>query len=120
MMTNFYGYEIELFATEVLTEARGVSVRSGVDVHGRAWLIVLVDDDPEHLVWICAPVSLRARSEVAAGRAAVRDVLRHSATGTVEVVTVDRGHSVPDRCLLCSHIPAALLPLDDLHAPSAA
>jgi len=119
-MTNFYGYEIELFAIEVLTEINGVSVRSGVDLRGGFWLIVHVDDDPGHLVWICAPVSSRALSEVAAGRAAVRDAVRHTVTGTVEVVTIVRGRAVPDRCLLCSDIPSELLPLDDFHVAPAA
>jgi len=119
-MTNFYGYEIELFATEVLTEVHGVSVRRGVDLGGGQWLIVLVDDDPDHLVWICAPVSSRAVSEVASGRARVGDVLRHTATGTVEVVTVDHGHAVPDRCLLCREIPTAFLPPGDYQVKSAA
>jgi hypothetical protein len=120
IMTNFYGYEIELFAIDVLTEVPGASVRSGVDLHGERWLIVLVDEDPGHLVWMCAPVSSRALFEVAAGRAAVRDVLRHTVTGTVEVVTTIRGRAVPDRCLLCSDIPPALLPLDDSHLATAA
>jgi hypothetical protein len=119
-MTSFYGHEIELFEIEVLTEVQGVSVRSGVDLHGELWLIVLVDDDPGHLVWICAPVSSRALSEVAAGRAAVRDVVRHTVTGTVEVVTIVSGRAVPDSCLLCSDLPTELLPLDDLPVASAA
>ncbi len=119
-MTNFYGYEIELFATQVLTGVQGVSVRSGVDRHGGSWLIVLVDDDPDHLVYMCAPVSSRAMSEVAAGRAAVKDVLRHTATGTVEVVTVDHGRAVPDSCLLCSNIPTALLSFGELPVACAA
>jgi hypothetical protein len=119
-MTNFYGHEIELFATEVLTGIQGFSVRSGVDIGGRLWLIVLVDEDPEHLVWICAPVSSRALTEVTAGRAAVVDVLRHSATGTVEVVTIDHGRAVPDSCLLCHDIPTSLCPLGDFPAAVAA
>ena len=119
-MKNFCGYEIELFATEALTGIHGVSAHSGIDFGGGHWLIVRVDDDPDHLVWICAPVSSRALSEVASGRAEVSDVLRHSATGTVEVVTVDHGHAVPDQCLVCSEIPTAYLPLGDLDISSAA
>jgi hypothetical protein len=119
-MMKFYGHELELFAGEVFAEAEGLSVRSGTDFHGEQWLIVRVDDDPEHLVWVCAPVSSRALREVASGKAAVSDVLRHSRTGTVEVVTVERGRSVPDRCLLCSDIPTSLLPANDLRIPAAA
>jgi hypothetical protein len=110
-VTNFYGYEIELSAVEVLTHVQEISARSGVDAQGQPWLIVLVDDDPQHLVWLCGPVSWRALSEVAGGRAAVRDALRHTVTGTVEVVTTARGRAVPDSCLLCSQIPTSLLPV---------
>jgi hypothetical protein len=113
-MTNFYGYEIELFATKLVAEGHGVSVQSGVDCSGGTWLIVLGDRDPEHLVWICAPVSPRALSELAQGKATVRDVLRHTVTGTVEVVTVEGGRAVPDSCMLCCNIPGALLPPGDL------
>ena len=119
-MKHFCGYEIELFVTQVFTEVHGASVHSGVDFGGGLWLIVLVDDDPDHLVWICAPVSSRALSEVASGKAKVRDILRHTKTGTVEVVTVDHGHAVPDQCLVCSEIPTAYLPLGDLDISSAA
>jgi hypothetical protein len=119
-MMKFYGYELELVATEVFAEVEHVSVRAGTDFLGGHWLIVRVDDDPDHLVWVCAPVSTRALHEVAIGHAAVRDVLRHSVTGTVEVVTVDHGRSVPDRCVLCSDLPASLLPASDLRVPVAA
>jgi hypothetical protein len=119
-MMKFYGYELELFCEEVLGEIRGVNVRTGLDFHGGRWLIVRVDDDPEHLVWVCAPVSSRALQEVAAGRASIRDALRHSVTGTVEVVTVDHGRAVRDSCLLCADIPAALLPPGDVRVALAA
>jgi hypothetical protein len=119
-MTNFYGYEIELFGTDILTESQGFCVRTGLDSRGGQWLIVLVEDDPDHLVWICAPVSARAISELAAGRAAVTDVVRHSLTGTVEFVTVKQGRAVPDSCRLCSDIPAALLPPSDFPVALAA
>ena len=79
-MMKFYGYELELFAGEVIGEVDGVSVRAGTDFCGGHWLIVRVGDDPEHLVWVSAPVSQRTLHEVASGNAAVRDVLRHSVT----------------------------------------
>jgi hypothetical protein len=60
------------------------------------------------MVRACLPDS--ALAEVAAGRAAVRDALPHTATGTVEVVTINRGRAVPDSCLLCHDIPTTLLP----------
>jgi hypothetical protein len=119
-MMKFYGYELELFAGEVFGEVDGVSVRAGTDFCGGHWLIVRVGDDPEHLVWICAPVSERTLHEVARGKAAVRDVLRHSVTGRVEVVAVEHGRAVPDRCLLCADIPAELLPPGGIRIGAAA
>ena len=119
-MMKFCGYELELFAAEVFAEVDRVSVRAGTDFLGGHWLIVRVDDDPDHLVWVCAPVSPRALHEVAIGNAAVRDVLRHTVTGTVEVVTVDHGRAVPDRCVLSADLPPALLPAGDLRVPAAA
>jgi hypothetical protein len=119
-MMKFCGYELELFAGEVYAEIDNISVRAGTDFLGGHWLIVRVDDDPDHLVWVCAPVSTRALHEVAVGHAAVRDVLRHSITGTVEVVIVDHGRSMPDRCVLCSDLPAAMLPAGDIRVPVAA
>jgi hypothetical protein len=119
-MMKFYGYELELFAGEDLGEVAGISVRAGTDFCGGHWLIVRVGDDPEHLVWVCAPVSIRTLQEVARGNAAVRDALRHSVTGSVEVVTVDHGRAVPDRCLMCADIPPDLLPPSDIRVVAAA
>jgi hypothetical protein len=65
---------------------------------------VQVDDDQDHPAWLCAPVSRRAIRAVLDGHASPHDVLRHSATGTVELVRVAEGRAVPDRCLLCSEV----------------
>jgi hypothetical protein len=115
-MLTFYGYELELFAGRDLGEIDGVRVRAGTDLCGGHWLIARVDSDPEHLVWVCAPVSTHALQAVADQRARVGDVLRHSLTGLVEVVTVDHGRSVPDRCVTCTDLPAELLPHEELCA----
>jgi hypothetical protein len=119
-MMKFYGYELELLAGEILGEVDGVVVRSAADFCGGHWLIVRVDRDPDQLVWICAQVSGRALQAVASGYAAVTDAVRHSVTGTVEVVTVDHGRAVPDQCMLCADIPEALLPAAGLRVALAA
>ena len=108
-MLKFLGFSLELFVDEVLYDD-GSSVCSARDFEGGHWLIVQVDADPEHLVWVCAPISARALSRVAAGSATTRDAVRHSLTGTVQVVTVDHGRAVPDSCLCCAAIPDHLLP----------
>jgi hypothetical protein len=109
-MTTFCGYDLELSADAALGDVPGVTVRPGSDREGGRWLIVGIDEDPEHLVWVCVPVSARALHEVVRGHASVRDVVRHSLTGTVEVVAVVQGRAVPDRCLLCADLPDELLP----------
>jgi hypothetical protein len=57
---------------------------------------------------------------VADGVATPRDAVRHSATGTVEMVTIDHGRALPDRCLLCTDLPEDLLPTADRRVPLAA
>jgi hypothetical protein len=108
-MLRFCGFDLELLVDEVLDPGEAV-VRSASDSTGERWLIVQVDRDPDHLVWVCAPISSRALHAVTSGRASARDAVRHSATGTVEVVTIDHGRAVPDRCLCCAAIPADVLP----------
>src|ERR1700734_3783553 len=100
-MLKFFGFDLELFV-DVAIESRDAAVYSAKGVQGERWLIVRVDDDPDHLVWVCAPISDRALLEVTCGKATMRDAICHSSTGTVEVVTVDHGRAVPDRCLCCS------------------
>ena len=75
------------------------SIRYGTDDEGCRWLIVEADDDPDYLVWICAPVTSRMLAEVESGRAEPWDVLRHSATGMAEVIVIDHGRAVPDHCV---------------------
>lgn len=106
-MLKFLGFELELFVDEILDQDS--VVRSAQDFRGGHWLIIEVAQDPERLVWVCAPISVRALHEVVTGRAKPSDAVRHSATGTVELVTVERGRAVPDRCLCCASIPEHLL-----------
>jgi hypothetical protein len=111
-MLKFFGFDLELFVDAGPRDQASV-VFSATGSQGDHWLIVQVDQDPEHLVWVCAPISVRALHEVATGRATPRDALRHSATGNVEVVTVDHGRAVPDRMLGCVGLPEYLLPAAD-------
>jgi hypothetical protein len=45
-------------------EVRGVSVQSRVDVHGRSWLIVLADNDPNGAATDVAPNTSARQGEV--------------------------------------------------------
>ena len=112
-MLTFHGFDIELVIDAVLDRHSGPSLCCARDSLGARWLIVAVDEDPSHLAWLCVPVSERAMHAVATGRATARNAIQHSFTGTVELVAVDHGKAVPDRCLLCSDVPERLLPADD-------
>lgn len=103
-MFTFCGFDPELVVEDVLDRGDWPTLCCARDLCGNEWLIVLVDDDAAHLAWMCAPVSERAMRAVRDGHSAPSDVLRHSATGTVELVTVDHGLAVPDRCLLCERV----------------
>jgi hypothetical protein len=109
-MMRFCGFDLDLSVETVFARQGGPGLCAARDCTGGQWLIACVDDDPNHLAWLCAPVSERGLQAVADGRAQVIDALRHSATGTVELVTVDHGRAVPDRCLLCAELPNYLVP----------
>ena len=119
-MLIFFGFEIELFVDEVLARRDAPTLCCARDSTGRQWLIVEVDEDPVHLAWLCVPVSERAMKAVVSGRASPWDAVRHSATGTIDLVVVDHGRAVPDICLLCASIPEHLLLADDRRVLSAA
>jgi hypothetical protein len=119
-MLIFCGFDIQLVVEVVVNRTDGLEVCGGRDFTNGQWLIVRVDDDPGHLAWLCAPVSERAMQAVVNGRSSPMDAVRHSKTGTVELVTVDHGQAVPDQCLLCSGLPEDLLDPSDRHLAAAA
>jgi hypothetical protein len=104
-MLRFCGFDLELLVDKVLAAGDWPSLCSAHDTDGRRWLIAQVDSDLTHLMWVCAPVSERGLQSIMAGRGSPVDALRHSSTGTVELVTIEYGRAVPDRCLLCAEIP---------------
>jgi hypothetical protein len=112
-MLTFYGTEIELFVEQVLTRDEGLSICCARDWMARRWLIVRVDDDPDNLAWLCVPISDRTMAAVLGGYATPRDAVQRSSTGTVELVVVDHGRAVPDRCLPWVDLPQQLLPADE-------
>lgn len=103
-MLRFCGFDLELLVDDVISRDQWPALCEAHDRAGTHWLIVQVEKDQDHPAWLCAPVSPRAIRAVMDGQASPDDVLRHSATGTVELVAVDQGRAVPDRCLLCSEV----------------
>jgi hypothetical protein len=75
------GCDLSLDIDAMLVDDR---VFSGHDQSGTLYLIV----HTEGTTWLCAPVTDRALDCVVSKRADVRDVLRHSATGLVERLTI--------------------------------
>jgi hypothetical protein len=83
---------------------------AGHDGDGQGWLVALTVDRPECRRWLCAPASDQAIACVRLGRAQPADFFRHSATGSVEVVTADaRGH-VSEAVRLCTELADSDLP----------
>jgi hypothetical protein len=116
-MLTFYGSDLELSVESVLVRSSSYKACAGRDASGRLWLIVHVDDSPERLTWICAPISERALSAVIDGRCSLADALRHSRTGTAELAVIEHGHTLPDRCLLASELPQSALSRVDWRLP---
>ena len=114
-MFTFCGYELELVVDAVLDRQRGPALWSASDATGGHWLILEAGRDPNHPAWLCAPISLPALDAVRGGRATLRNAFRHSATGTVELVAIEGGQAVPDRCIRCQDVPEELLPPADWH-----
>jgi hypothetical protein len=119
-MLTFYGSEIELFVEQELARDHGLRLCCARDWSAHRWLIIRVDEDLDHLAWMCVPVSERTMTAVVSGRASLKDAVHHSTTGTVALVVVDHGRAVADRCLPCVDIPQGLLPSDDCRVPDAA
>jgi hypothetical protein len=107
-MLTFCGFELELFIEDILDRKNGPALCTARDLTGAQWLVVQTDDDPDHLTWMCAQASQRAIRAVRDGHASPTDVLRHSATGTVEMITIDHGRAVFDRCVPCASVPPKL------------
>ena len=106
-MLRFCGSDLELEVEDLLPpEVTGgwPVVYSARDRDRSRWLIVQVDDNPLHPSWLCAPIGERALRAVMQGRGAPADALRHSLTGTAELVTVHQGRALPDRCLLGAQV----------------
>src|SRR5579859_570522 len=99
-MLRFFVYQLELNVEEVLAGENGPALCTARDANGQPWIIAQVGYDPARLAWLCAPTSDRAAQAVTAHLADPRDVIRHSRTGTVELVRLEDGRPVHDQCLL--------------------
>jgi hypothetical protein len=116
-MLTFCGSDLELVIERVLLRRSSYVACVGRDISSQMWLIVAVDDDPAHLVWMCAPISARALRAVLDGKSTLKDALCHSVTGTAELVVTDHGRVAPDRCVLGADVPERLISRADWRLP---
>jgi hypothetical protein len=106
---RFFGYDLELTVDTILAERAGPSLFTASDDDGAGWLVAQVGYETSWLAWLCAPLSELASQAVVKGSADPRDAIRHSLTGTVELVTVTEGRAALDQCLLCGDLTEELL-----------
>lgn len=116
---RFFGYDLELTIETVLAAGSAPSLFTASDPAGAGWLVAQVGFERSQLAWLCAPMSDRAARAVVDGSATPRDAIRHSLTGTVELVTVTDGRPEQDQCLLCGDLTEELLSSIPAAAPLA-
>ena len=117
-MLHFLGSELDLEVDEVWERYDGPRLFAGHEVSGQKWLVAEIHHTPFGAKWLCAPQSPRALECVRGGRAEVGDALRHSASGTVVMVTLEAATLVADRVLLCAELHDDLLPPAGWRVPS--
>ena len=106
-MLRFCGFDLELTVDAILhRDCVPAAIYLASDHSEGNWLIVETDSDIEEMAWICAPISGVMAGLVSQGQCDVYDILRHSATGWVEVVRVAGGHAVPDQRVSCAELRA--------------
>ncbi|MBO0728726.1 MAG: hypothetical protein J2P57_05675 [Acidimicrobiaceae bacterium] len=120
-MLHFLGRDIEVEVDRVLRLSGGLpAVCAGSDANRQRWLLFKLGEGPERVRWVCAPVTDRVVEAVAAGQAKPADVIRHSCTGWVELVTFTVGEPPRESCLLCAEDEALLADLPPLDSTLAA
>ena len=86
------------------------SVFSAHDWQGRRYLVARTGDN----TWLCAPITERALECVISGRAELRSVFAHSATGMVEQLTVQGARVCQDELVPCVELTDDDLPVAGL------
>ena len=109
-MLHFLGSGLALDVEEVLEWDEGPILFTARDFEGQRWLVAEVDRRGTRTAWLCTPQSPHTIEGVRSGQADVRDAVRHSANGTVEVITLDANEVVEDQVLLCRDVPEKYLP----------
>jgi hypothetical protein len=109
-MMHLLGYHLELVIDSVLARQEGPVLCAAHNAQGQLWLVYRAAPGPSTTTWMCSPVSERALRAVVSRGSEPRDAMRHSLTGTVDILQTIEGRAVPDRCVPCAQIPEELLP----------
>ena len=87
---------------EVMLVADGTEVAVGDGTGGR--YLVLSVSGRSGACWVCAPASNAAIECVRAGRTSPWTVVRHSATGTVDIYRTRLDGTIAESVVLCSEL----------------
>jgi hypothetical protein len=107
-MNPLASFDIEI--DEILDWHDGPSLVTGHDRAWRHYVAIQVASTPTQRRWLCAAISRRALRCVLTGHAELRDALRHTPTGYVDVLTIDRLGTVVESQQLCSELTDDALP----------
>ena len=86
-------------------------VFSAHDAQGRLYLIART----EETTWLCAPITERALECVVSGRAELRAVFAHSATGMVERLRPRNAGGFEESLIPCAELSDDVLPQAGVH-----
>lgn len=103
-------FDIEI--DEILEWQGSSSLLSGHDRTGRPYIAVQIGPTPTVRTWLCAAISHRALQCVRTGRADLRDAFRHTPTGYVEMLSVDRNGHLSESLRLCADLGDDVLPAE--------
>ena len=107
-MDTFGSFGVEI--DEVLDWDDGPSLFTGHDLSGRRYLAVQVTSTSTERRWLLAAISQLALRYVLAGRAELRDAFRHTPTGFVETIRMDRSGRATQSVRLCADLSEDDLP----------
>jgi hypothetical protein len=79
------------------------------------YLVMEIRHEEHRRVWMFAPVSDRALECTVSGRADLRDVFLHTATGTVDLLTATDDGQISESVQLCDSLSDDVLPSPGRH-----
>jgi hypothetical protein len=116
MMNPLPGCSLQLEVDEVLESRQMLPVLfAGHTPLGERYLVRYSPRDVWTVRWMCAPITERALACVRTGRADLRAAFAHTATGTVEILTVSPDGRCTESLRLCHDLADADLPPIGIH-----